>query len=77
MSQLAAQGFREMTRIAAGSAEVRRSICRTNAQAIAWRIDRTIATLQRYRHAMLEDDEALLGLFEEARAARKHWIEGG
>lgn len=75
MSQLAALGFREMTRMAAGSAEVRRSICSTNKQAIAGSIDRFIETLQDYREHILQDDEQLLPLFEDARAARRQWIE--
>jgi prephenate dehydrogenase len=75
MSQLAALGFREMTRMAAGSAEVRRSICSTNKQAIAGSIDRFIETLQDYREHILQDDEQLLPLFADARAARRQWIE--
>lgn len=75
MSQLAALGFREMTRMAAGSAEVRRSICSTNKQAIAGSIDRFIDTLQDYRQHILQDDEKLLPLLEDARATRRRWME--
>lgn len=75
MSQLAALGFREMTRMAAGSAEVRRSICSTNKQAIADSIDRFIDTLQDYRQHILQDDEQLLSQFQDARAARRQWME--
>lgn len=73
-SQLAAQGFREMTRMAAGSAEVRQSICSTNRQAIAGAIDDFIDTLQDYRQHILQDDEELLALFEDARSARGSWV---
>ncbi len=75
MSQLAALGFREMTRMAAGSAEVRRSICSTNKQAIADSIDRFVSTLQDYRQHILQDDEELLALFRDAGAARRRWLE--
>jgi prephenate dehydrogenase len=75
MSQLAALGFREMTRMAAGSAEVRRSICSTNKQAIADSIDGFIGTLQDYRQHILQDDEELLVLFDEAREDRRNWVE--
>jgi prephenate dehydrogenase len=75
MSQLAALGFREMTRMAAGSAEVRRSICSTNKQAIAASIDRFIGTLQQYRQHIMQDDEQLLQLFQDARSARREWME--
>jgi len=75
MSQLAAQGFREMTRMAAGSAEVRRSLCSTNQQAIAEWIDRYIEVLRDYRTHILHDDSALLDLFEQARLARRQWVE--
>jgi len=75
MSQLAAQGFREMTRMAAGSAEVRRSICTTNKQAIADSIDSFVHTLQDYRKHILLGDEELLELFEGARDDRRSWME--
>jgi len=75
MSQLAALGFREMTRMAAGSAEVRRSICTTNKQAIADSIDSFIGTLQDYRKHILLGDEELLELFECARQDRRSWMQ--
>jgi prephenate dehydrogenase len=75
MSQLAALGFREMTRMAAGSAEVRRSICTTNKQAIADSIDSFIDTLQDYRKHILLGDEQLLERFECARKDRRSWME--
>jgi prephenate dehydrogenase len=61
--------------MAAGSAEVRRSICTTNKQAIADSIDNFIDTLQDYRQHILQDDEELLVLFDEARADRRNWVE--
>ncbi len=73
-SQLAAQGFREMTRMTAGSAEVRRSICSTNKQAISDAIGGFIDTLENYRQHILEDDEELLAMFEDARSARSGWV---
>ena len=74
MSQLAALGFREMTRSAAGSAEVRRSVCSTNKAAIVASIDRFIGTLQQYLQHILQDDEQLLRLFQDARSARHDWV---
>jgi prephenate dehydrogenase len=75
MSQLAAQGFREMTRMAAGSSEVRHSLCSTNQKAITEWIERFIAVLKDYREHILRDDEALLDLFRDARQARRNWIQ--
>ena len=74
MSRLAALGFREMTRSAAGSSEVRHSICRTNKAAIVASIDRFVGTLQQYRQHIVQDDEQLLRLFQDARAARRDWV---
>ena len=73
MSKLAAQGFREMSRIAAGSSEVRQALCRTNQQEIATWINRYIDVLSCYRDYILEDDDRLLTLFESARLARREW----
>ena len=61
--------------MAAGSSEVRRSLCGTNQQAINDWIKRLIAILEEYRERILQDDEALLGLFQDARHARKRWIQ--
>ena len=61
--------------MAAGSAEVRRSICSTNKHAIADSIDHYIDTLQNYRNRILQDDEGLLELFKDARAARRSWMQ--
>lgn len=74
MSQLAAMGFREMTRMAAGSAEVRRSICSTNKNAIVNSLEGFIAMLEDYRECILADDHKILDKFEDARLSRKDWI---
>ncbi|MGI8663217.1 MAG: prephenate dehydrogenase/arogenate dehydrogenase family protein [Acidimicrobiales bacterium] len=69
--RLAAGGFRDMTRIAAGHPGIWPDICAENAPAILDTLDRLIAGLQGMRAVVAEEDRAgLLGLLEQAREAR-------
>jgi prephenate dehydrogenase len=69
--RLAAGGFRDMTRIAAGSPDIWPDICGENRQAIAAVLDELVAALQDMRRVVLERDRAgLLRVLEDARAAR-------
>ncbi len=69
--RLAAGGFRDMTRIAAGSPAIWPDICFENALAITTELDSLIGSLTRIRDIVANDDrEQLLAVLERARAAR-------
>jgi prephenate dehydrogenase len=70
---LAASGFRDMTRLAAGDPEMYAGIARTNRAHIAEALDRFEASLARLRRHLDRDDPRLAELFEEARSARRRW----
>ncbi len=70
--QLAAGGFRDMTRIAAGQPSIWPDICDDNAQAIVETFDLLIAALTDMRRLVAEHDRhALLEILERASAARR------
>lgn len=69
--RLAAGGFRDMTRIAAGSPAIWPDICAENREAIVEVLDRFVAELGEVREAVAGADRArLLEVLERARAAR-------
>ncbi len=69
--RLAAGGFRDMTRIAAGSPAIWPDICAENSEAIIAQLDVLIDALRRVRDVIAEDDRsALLSMLETARAER-------
>lgn len=69
--RLAAGGFRDMTRIAAGDPGIWPDICRENATAIADVLGQLISDLDELRRQVTENDRAgLLKTMEQARAAR-------
>ena len=69
--RLAAGGFRDMTRIAAGSPAIWPDICAENREAIVEVLDRFLAELGDVRDAVAGADRArLLDVLERARAAR-------
>jgi prephenate dehydrogenase len=71
--RLAAGGFRDMTRIAAGSPAIWPDICRDNADAIVTVLDNLIERLQDVRRIVAETDRsALVSLLERARTARQN-----
>ena len=72
---LAASGFRDMTRLAAGDPEMEAGIARTNARHLGAALDAFEAALARIRRHLDRDDARLAELFEEARAARLRWEE--
>jgi prephenate dehydrogenase len=73
LMRLAAGGFRDMTRIAAGSATIWPDICRDNAGAIAPVLDRLIERLSDVRRLVAAGDRAVLEEFlEGARMARRN-----
>ncbi len=70
---LAANGFRDMSRLAAGSPAMYRDICLTNSEAIVGWLDDYIATLQSLREHVAERDRDLNELFVDAQQARLRW----
>lgn len=69
--RLAAGGFRDMTRVAAGSAAIWPDICVENRDAIVASLDRLVDALSRMRAIVSDGDRsALLVTLERARAAR-------
>jgi prephenate dehydrogenase len=75
-SQLAASGFRDMSRLAAGDPELYAGIVRTNRANLIEQLDAISATLARLRRHLDADDPRLIELFEEARSVRERWAEG-
>jgi prephenate dehydrogenase len=77
MKLLSAGGFRDVSRLAAGSAEMHRDICVTNREAITRWLDQAIDELQHQRSLIAagtqEADETLLARFNQARDARAEW----
>jgi len=77
MKFLTAGGFRDVSRLAAGSPDMHRDICATNREAITRWIDSSIDELQHMRSLIAagsgEADETLLARFTEARDARAEW----
>lgn len=70
---LAASGFRDMTRLAAGDPEMEAGIAQTNTANLAAALDAFEASLRRFRRHLEHDDPRLAELFEEARRARERW----
>ena len=69
--RLAAGGFRDMTRIAAGHPGIWPDVCADNAEAITSVIDELVAELQRVRSVVANGRRAeLVDTLERARAAR-------
>ncbi|GHO50258.1 prephenate dehydrogenase [Ktedonospora formicarum] len=72
-SLLASSGFRDATRLAAGSPEMYRDICLTNSAAVASGLDAYISTLQSLRQQILAQDGTIAERFTEAQQERLHW----
>jgi prephenate dehydrogenase len=72
-SKLAAGGFRDMSRLAAGDPELYAGVARTNRALLVEQLDAITAELARLRRHLEADDPRLVELFEEARAVRERW----
>jgi prephenate dehydrogenase len=72
-SKLAASGFRDMSRLAAGDPQLYAGISRTNRAHLVEQLDAISATLARLRRHLQDDDPRLVELFEEARSVRERW----
>lgn len=70
--QLAAGGFRDMTRIAAGQPTIWPDVCEDNAEAIVETLDLLIDALVAMRHRVADHDHgSLLAVLERAAQARR------
>lgn len=70
--RLAAGGFRDMTRIAAGHPGIWPDICVTNRDAIVTALDEYVAALEQVRAMVVASDRSgLLEVLDRARAARR------
>jgi prephenate dehydrogenase len=72
-SRLAAGGFRDMSRLAAGDPELYAGVARTNRAHLMEQLDAITAELARLRRHLEADDARLVELFEEAQAVRERW----
>jgi prephenate dehydrogenase len=77
MKTLTAGGFRDMTRLSAGSPDMHRDISITNKDAIIRWIDSYTETLLNFKESLLKDEEGaatdLTAFFNQARDARAEW----
>ncbi len=74
-SRLAAGGFRDMSRLAAGDPDLYAGVARTNRQNLIEMLDAVSAELARLRRHLDADDPRLIELFEEARDVRERWAK--
>ena len=72
-SRLAACGFRDMSRLAAGDPQLYAGVARTNRANLVEQLDAIAAELARLRRHLEADDARLVELFEEAQAVRDRW----
>ena len=72
-SQVAASGFRDMSRLAGGDPELYAGIAATNREEILEQLDGVAAALTRLRRHLEGNDPRLAELFEEARRVRDRW----
>ncbi len=72
---LAANGFRDVSRLAGGSPEMYRDICLTNGPALVAQLDAYIASIQVLRESIQFQDKSMLyRIFSEARQERLRWL---
>ncbi len=71
MKQIAAGGFKDITRIASASPEMWEQICMTNTDNIAWMLERYIGSLTEILDSLKHrDEEAVHRLFDSSRTYR-------
>jgi prephenate dehydrogenase len=74
---LCANGFRDTTRIAAGSPEMWRDIALANRQNLSRALGTFTDRLQDFRRALKRGDaKAVATFFEQARERREQWSKG-
>ncbi len=75
MAALAASGFRDMSRLAAGDTVMHRDICLTNHRALIRWINDTIGFLLEMRHHLEQHDaERIQAVFTHAQEVRAAWL---
>jgi prephenate dehydrogenase len=74
-SKVAASGFRDMSRLAAGDPAMSAGIARTNRDHLLQQLDAISGSLARLRRHLEADDPRLVELFEEARSVRERWLK--
>jgi prephenate dehydrogenase len=74
-SRLAASGFRDMSRLAAGDAALYAGIAGTNREHMIEQLDGVSAALTRIRRHLEAGDPRLVELFEEAARVRERWAK--
>ena len=72
-AMLAANGFRDITRLAAGNPEMYRDICLTNSECITRWLNEYIGTLSGLRDRIAAHDRSLDETFTRARQMRLEW----
>jgi prephenate dehydrogenase len=75
-SKLAAGGFRDMSRLAAGDPDLYAGVARTNRAQLIEQLDAVTGELARLRRHLEADDPRLVELFEEAHKVRERWAHG-
>ena len=75
MSQLAASGYRDITRLASQNPQLGRDMCITNQKNILWWIDNFAQELGRFRDVIATDPKAVEGMLADAKQARQQWLE--
>lgn len=70
---LAANGFRDMTRLAAGNPEMYRDICLSNSEALTYWLNEYISTLSALRDRIADHDKSLNETFNKAKQLRLQW----
>jgi len=73
-SRLAASGFRDMSRLAAGNPEMYRDICLTNAPAIGQWLEDYISELEQLKTRILRQEKDLNETFAHAQQVRQEWL---
>ncbi len=77
MARIAAGGYRDLSRLAAGNPEMNRDICVSNREEIVRWIDRYVDVLREFRSLVEGDAEGLGEALSRAREARGKWLGGG
>ena len=70
---LAASGFRDMSRLAAGNPEMYRDICLTNSEALTRWLNDYITTLSQLRDRIAVQDKSLDETFARAQQLSLQW----
>ena len=80
ISELAASGYRDISRLASGDVTMHRDICHGNSEPIVGWIDAAIQELQEYRSILADpgslESGTLENLFQQAKTARTQWMAG-